>query len=315
MDWYDQGYYKLYGNLKAKDPDRWIAKQYLEDTVFDVTPELNRLITTGIGRETYNGCQDYPKFNLLTLNQAKHTNIDIVICSVHENEPYFAKLKEFYPNAKFIRQVGNDLDTNIDSVTYPNLLASAKAPFEGFTGHKVLYRQEFPLNLFKYEVPTQFNNIYSFQNNLEEFEDTWDAWTNLKHQLRDYKFQSFGGGNDQGKIYPKKDLIKKMLEATFIFQSKGPWEGYGHVIHNAICLGRPMIIKRSDYAGKLAEPLLVEGVTYLEMTDPDLVNNVKHYSDPERYRIMSETCREIFKQAVNFDDEFIELKEFFENLM
>ncbi len=307
MEWYDEGYLKLYGDLRRKDPYRFLAKQYLVDTLFDYAGPYK------IGRETYNGCTDYPLFNTLTLEQARKTHIDVVICSVHENEPYFGKLKEFYPNAKFIRQVGNDLDTIIDENTYPNLLSSATAPFSGFTGHKVLYRQEFPMDLFIPEEPRRFNNIYSFQNDIEQFEDTWTFWTDLKHKLRDFRFQSFGVGNEQGKIYPKRDYVKKVNESTFILQSKGPWEGYGHVIHNAMALGRPMVIKYSDYAGKLAAPLLLENETYFEMDD-NLPDKLQFYSNKDRFKKVAEKCRQVFAEYVNFDREFIEIKEFFNNL-
>lgn len=312
MEWYEEGYFKLYGDLRKKDPEKWIAKQYLVDTIFDM-PKLTP--RTGFGRESYNGCLDYPLFNLLILEEAKNVQIDIVICSVHENEPYFARIKEFWPDAKFIRQVGNDLDTNIDETLYPNLLASALKPFEGFQKHKVLYRQEFDLNLFKPKVPVHFNNIWSFQNDIEQFEDMWDFWTDLKHKLMDYNFKSYGVGCEQGKIYPKKEYIAKMLEATFIPQSKGPWEGYGHTIHNAMCLGRPMIIKRSEYNGKLAEPMLIENETYLEMSDPELPTKIRYYSNPDRYRNMSDKCQQVFKENVDFDWEFIEIKRFFEELI
>lgn len=318
MDWYDQGYYKLYGNLRARDPERWIAKQYLVDTLFNVSERIEDFGSRGWGRESYNGCEDYPAFNLLTLDDIKNkrVEIDIVICSVHENEPYFTKLREFYPNAKFIRQVGNDLDTIIDEVSYPNLLSSATAPYSAFQGpNKVIYKQEFDLNIFKPEAPQNLRNLWSFQNDIEQFEDTWEVWNGLKHKLDDFNFKSYGVGNDDGKIYPKKELVKKMLEATFILQSKGPWEGYGHIIHNAVYLGRPMIIKFSDYQGKIAEPLLIKDQTYLEMTDQDLVEKIRFHSKPEEYQKMYLKCREVGSEIINFDREWEEkLKPFFENL-
>jgi hypothetical protein len=311
MEWYDQGYFKLYGDLRRKDPERWIAKQYLVDTLFSYADNYK------IGRETYNGCKDYPLFNTLTLEQAKDAQIDVVICSVHENEPYFAKLKEFYSNAKFIRQVGNDLDTLIDESLYPNLLSSATQPYDAFKGqNKVLYRQEFPLDLFQPTPPINFNNIYSFQNDIEQFEDTWTFWTDLKHKLRDYNFKSYGVGCEQGKIYPKREYIQRMLEATFIVQSKGPWEGYGHCIHNTMRLGRPMILKFSDYQGKMAESLLIKDETYLEMTDPDIVEKIRHFSESERFKKMSDKCQNVFGLNVSFNWEFTDkIKPFFNNLV
>lgn len=307
-EWYDEGYFKLYSDLRRKDPSRYLAKQYLVDTIFDFDGE------TGIGRETYNGCTDYPRFNLLTLDKARKTDIDVVLCTVHENEPYFARLKKFYPNAKFIRQVGNDVDADTDISLFPNLLASAMSPYKRFEGHKVLYRQEFPMTIFVPEPPTHFNHVWSFQNDIEQFEDTWIFWTELKHKLRDYDFKSYGVGNEQGKIYPKREYVKKMLEASFLLQSKGPWEGYGHVIHNAIHLGRPMIIKFSDYQGKMAEPLLIKDETYLEM-DGELPDKIRYYSQPERLTKMYYKCRETFEKNVNFDKDFLQIKSFFENLI
>lgn len=316
MEWYDQDYYKLYGNLRAKDPERWIAKQYLVDTLFEIIPHRHQYQM--LGRETYNGCEDYPLFNVLTLEQAKNTTIDVVICTVHENEPYFAKLKEFYPNAKFIRQVGNDLDTLVDESLYPNLLASATAPFATFKGtNKVLYRQEFPLRLFQ-PAPNyhDYKHIYSFQNDIEQFEDTWEVWTDLKHKLREFEFKSYGVGCDDGKIISKKHFIFRMADATFLFQSKGPWEGYGHVIHNAMAIGRPMIVKFSDYRGKLAEPLLIKDQTYLDMDDPELIDKIRFFSQRDNFNRMIQNCQEAFKKNVNFDEEWEKgIKPFFENLI
>ena len=311
MEWYDEGYYRLYGDLKKKDPERWIAKKYLVDTYYNVKDDV---IITADTVEKYEGCRDYPRLDVLTLEKAKNTQIDVVICSVNENEPYFAKLKEFYPNAKFIRQTGNDVDDHIDSDLYPNLLASARIPYDLFTKNKVLYRQEFSRLLFKPQQPYSYDHIISFQNDIEQFEDTWDVWLRLKHELSDYKFWSFGAGCESGRIYSKSLLISWMADATFLLQSKGPWEGYGHIIHNAMAIGRPMIVKMSDYQGKLAEPLLIKDETYLEMTDPDLLDKIKFYSQPDRYKKMSIKCQQVFEENVNFDKEFVEIQRFFKEL-
>lgn len=314
MEWYDEGYFKLYGNLRAKDPERWIAKQYLVDTLFDYNFDTFKDENIKMGRETYNDCSDYPLFKTLTLEQAKDMQIDIVICSVNENEPYFAKLKEFYPKAQFIRHVGNDLDTETNEELYPNLLASALSPYNKFTKNKVLYRQEFRMDIFQPEPITNFKNLWSFQNDIEQFEDTFAYWTDLKHKLREWDFKSYGVGNEQGKIYPKRELVKKMLECTFNLQSKGPWEGYGHTIHNSIALGRPMIIKKSDYQGRIAEPLLIENETYLEMDD-QLPDKLRALSEEDIIR-MSNACVKTFKKVVDFNQEFeTQLKPFFDNLI
>lgn len=304
MNWFDEGYYHLYGDLRKRDPFRWLAKEYLEDTIYGNKFE-----------ESKKGCTDYPLARPLTLDEFKDTPIDIIICSVNENEPYFAKLKEFKPDAKFIRQAGNELDTNINNELYPNLMSSAKSPYNSFDGNKILYRQEFDLNLFKYSPPKFFNNFYSFQNDMKQFEDTWDLWLNLKHNLDDFNFKSYGVANDDGKIFPKREYIKKMQETSFVYQSKGPWEGYGHVIHNSICMGRPMVIRESDYAKRIAEPLLIDKETCL-FIDDDLIEKIRRASQPDELKRMSEKCRDKFNEIVNFDNEFETIiKPFFNNLI
>ena len=310
MDWYDKGYFKLYGDLRRKDPYRYLAQQYLTDTIY------NKVSHVGVGRETKAGCLDYPKFNLLTLDEAKETQIDIVLCSVNENEPYFYKLKEFYPNAKFMRHAGNDLDTNIGSDMYPNLLSSALAPYNTFKGHKTMWREEFDLNLFKYRPVTNFNTISTFQGDLEGNEETWELWLELRHRLPEFTFKAYGVGNEDGKIYPKRDYIEAMLNSTFVFQSKGPWEGYGHVIHNALCLGRPPIVYEKDYTDKLAGRLLRQQETclYIKPDLKDTIGEIRFWSEHENIREMSNMAREKFKEEVDFDREFVEVKKFFEEL-
>lgn len=306
LDWFDKGYFNIYGDLRKKDPYRYLAKKYLED---------NYYFEEKITKETYNGCDAYPHLNLLTLEEARDIQIDVIICTLHENEQAFSKLKEFWPNCKFIRQCGNDLDTNVAESLYPNLLSAAKQPYEIFKGHKILAKEEWDTDLSPYVVPTNFNNIYSFQNNLEAFEDTWEVWIRLKHKLKDFNFKSYGNENDDGKIYPKREYFAKINESTFGFQSKGPWEGYGFHIHQNIYLGRPMIIRFSDYQGKMAEPLLKEGVSYLEMNDPELVGKIRYYSQPDRFNKMSQECRDMWNNIPSFDEEFIRIKEFFANLV
>ena len=251
------------------------------------------------------------------MGQAKKTPIDVIICTVHENEPYFARLKEFYPNAKFIRQVGNQLDLGTNDDLYPNLLASANKPYVFFKKHKVLYRQEFDMNLFKYRSIYNFNNIYSFQNDLEEDEGAWDMWIQLRHLLPRFNFKSFGVGNHDGKIFSKREYIKKMQDATFIFQRKFA-EGYGHVVHNAFALGRPMILNKETYMEGIAKPLLKDNINciFIRDTVEDTAKQIQAFSNNLNWIAnMGKDAYESFKLDVDFDREFIRVKEFFDNLI
>lgn len=310
MEWYDSKYYRIYGDLRKRDPYRWLAKQYLVDTIYDYNPSTK----TGIGKEAVAGCADYPKFNLLTFEESKDITIDIIICSVHENEEYFSRLRDFHPNALFIRQVGNNSDPIVNHELYPNLLSSAIKPYNDFKGkNKILYRQEFDMELFKYQKPVFFKNIYNFQGDLIGNERTWDLWLRLTHNLRDYNFKSYGVGNESGFIRPKRDFIKAMLESSFVFNVKEGGDGFGHVMHNAMCLGRIPIVKKKDYINQMAEPFLdlclcIDDISDLECT-------IRQYSDQDTFMRRSEEIRDRFHKIVNFDNEFKTIiKPFIENL-
>ncbi len=305
MEWYDQGYFHLYGDLRKKDPNRTLAKQYLLDTIFDFDGER------GCGRETYYGCQDFPRFRLLTLDRVKETPIDIIFCTVNENEPYFAKVREFWPKAKMVRQVGNHYDTNVDHGLYPNLMSSAIDPYTAFKGpNKILYRQEFSLDLFSYSPQLEGKKIYSFQNDLEGTEETWEGWLAMMHGLRDYEFRFYGVGNDGGKIYSKRQYVRKMAESSLIYQLKD-WDGYGHVIHNAFLMGRPVITKRAYYQDKIAGPLFTD-TNYIEFGDLDKIRSL----DFDELQRMSLEAHNRFTQVVNFDYEFENvIKPFLEKLV
>lgn len=310
MEWYDNKYYRIYGDLRKKDPYRWLAKQYLVDTIYDYDPSTK----TGVGLEKFHGCIDYPKFNLLTFEEAKHIPLDIIICSVHENEEYFARLIDFHPNALFIRQVGNQSDPIVNHILYPNLMCSAIKPYNDYKGsNKILYRQEFDMELFKYQKPVFFNNIYNFQGDLGGNEITWDLWLRLAHNLRDYKFKSHGIGNENGIIRPKREFIKTMLESSFIFHVKENGDGFGHIFHNAMCLGRILITRKKDYMGQMSEPFLDLCISIDEVSD--LENVIRQYSNPDVYIRISEEMRNRFNNLVNFDNEFNTIiKPFIENL-
>jgi len=311
MEWYDQGLCKLYGDLSKQDPDRYLAKKYLVDTIFD-TGE-----STAIGTATMNGCIDFPKFNTLTVEQMKDTKLDIIICSVHENEQWFYKLKQYNPNAKFIRHVGNDLDGNVDVVKYPNLLASALTPFNTFDCHKILYRQEFDMNLFKPTAIRGCNNIYTFQGGLEYDEQAYSIWVELQQSLRAFKFKEFGVGNMGGFIYEKRQYIETLLNASFVYQVKDN-EGYGHVLHNAIHMGRPPLIYKHQYKDKLLGPLLEDEKTclYIEDTLEATVNKINKWAKPDKLDYLRKCATARFAEVVNFDNEYeTRIKPFFEQLI
>lgn len=299
MDWYDQGYYRLYGHLRMPDPYRWIAELYLSRSLYNYDPATG----TAIGVEARKGCVDYPVFHVKTLAEAKDTDWDFIFCTVRENEPYFKRFRDEYaPRAKLVRVSGNQYD-EIDAEAYPNAMISAISTFRMCRSpNKVLYHQEFDLDLFKYEPPRHTHNIYAFMNDLGEDYREGEAtavWYQHEHDLPEFTFRSYGGRCEYGRIYPKRALVAKMLQASFIWHLK--WiDGYGHILFNAACLGRPVLTHSACYKDKIGEPLLVPGETCLWMDDPDFYSNLRRAARMDRLRRMSEAMRRRFLEVVDF---------------
>ena len=290
MEWFEEGYFKMHEHPDKREPARYMAKWFLVDDIFG-----NR------AKHTMKGCRDYPILRPLPLD--RDVKLDIIICTNRENEKPFRKYRdELQPQAKLVRQVGNRHDV----VGYDNAMFSDLESFnENDIPHKILYHQEFDLNLFTYKPPVYLYNIYAFQHNLEKYEPAEELWKAHQRQFPLYNFQFYGKGNDGGYIYSKRDYVAKMREALFIWMVKD-WDGYSHIVHNAMALGRPMIVRRSDIKGKIFEPLL-DNKTCIFIDEIERIAVVSLDK-------MSRACVKRFNEHVNFNEEAIKLKEFFENL-
>lgn len=290
MEWFDQGYFKMHDHPDKKEPARYMAKWFLEDDIWGGQAKHSRM-----------GCVDYPPLRPLRLDDL--VDLDVIICTNRENEEPFRKYRdEKQAGAKLVRQVGNRHDV----VGYENGMFSDLESFNSNnTPHKILYHQEFDLNLFTYEPIQNFHNIYAFQHNLEKYEPAEELWKDHQRKFQQYNFKFFGKGNDGGYIYPKREYIKKMRQATFIWMVKD-WDGYSHVVHNAFALGRPMIVRRKDIKGKIFEPLCDETTCIFTDQMDKLGKNVER---------MSKNCYKRFKEVVDFDEEEKQLRKFFEGIL
>jgi len=127
-----------------------------------------------------------------------------------------------------------------------------------------------------------------------------------------------GLNGDDGFITPVSALAESMRNTSFIWHIKQHGEGYGHIIHNAFAVGRPVITVKSYYEGKLCYPLLEDEVTCLDLGVRSIesnVNRINYFSEPERLLKMSENCRKRFYETVNFDLEAERMKDFFGRLI
>jgi len=252
----------------------------------------------------------------LTLDQFKETDIDIIISSVPEHLYIYQKLiRDFKPKAKLIQHVGNEwkkFDYNICR----NLMVSC-SPFPVDKGvNKVFYHQEFDLDLFNFTPGEPDNPIKSFVNDLPNLKD-WGLFQRFEKRLPAWKWKSHGLGCRDGNIQPLSKLAAEMKSSSFIFHAKSLGDGFGYCIHNLFALGRPGIIRGHWYKGKLAEALIEDGKTCIDLDERDFVSNcaeIVHYSEPGEYNQMCQNAHKRFDEVVNYDQEFFKIKDFLRKL-
>lgn len=305
-EWLDQGYWKI---AEVYNNHPFTIYQYLgihddykdDDGIYKIWEA---------GHEFYQ--------HAITLDKFMRTPFDIVIASVPEHIISFRKLCDNHPNRpKMIYQIGNAWP--VDAGMAPNIMASAKIANIPENINFVEYHQEFDLKIFhpnnsnmmtsEHEMIYPGKNIYSFINCLNTasiYGNDWPIFTELERMMPDWTWRTFGGSCRDGECNGQRQVAQKMREAKFIWHVKYGGDGYGHVLHNAMAVGRPLIVKKQYYNGKMAEPLLIDGVTCIAIDGLDnqqIVNKIIHYGENESYIQMSWNAYEAFTKHINFDHE------------
>jgi hypothetical protein len=306
MEWFDEGYWAI-NNLRDT------AEQFLkvDSQPVDRTPPLNwaEPMVDGVYWVADPGAQTHHR--ACTLDFFKQQRFDYIIASIPAHVPIFEALRQKYqPQAKLIVQMGNNWD--IDQYAGYNVLASiAPTLAPGVNAH--FYHQEFDLRVFN-DTPVQpVRRVYSFLNVIEKSGIGWNDYSELKRQLerQGWEFRAYGGQCPDGGISGAEQVAKRMREAAFIFHVKPGGDGFGHVIHNAYAVGRPVITRPSHYRGQLAERLLVPG-TFIDLDRygrpgvKNILTRLMH--DPEGLEAMGRRAAERFDEVVNFEREAEEIR-------
>ena len=268
-----------------------------------------------------NGIYQVDGMKGITLEKFKEMNIDIIIASIPAHLPTFTKLiNEFKPKAKLIFQIGNEFGP-IDFTLAKNILSSTSR-FEVPRGiNVVFYHQEFDLDVFNYEPPVKSNLIRSFVHTLPtagHFQRDWQDFLALEKAMPEMKFESYGASCRDGCIDTTKEIARLMKSSLFGFNLKTGGDGFGHIIHNWFAVGRPVIVRKHQYEGKLAGGLMIDGETCIDLDKRTLEGNAKRIrqfiQDEQEYDKTCQKIRQTFETVVNYDKEFEEIKQFLERL-
>lgn len=277
LEWFDQGYWAI--NDQRDTADQFLSLDQKFEPA-DGTPALNQvhqLKTAEAG--TYwvadPGLKSFHR--AATLDFFTKHEFDYILASIPAHvEPFKALRDKYWPNAKLIVQMGNNW--SLERYRDFNVLASI-AP-QPASRNVMFYHQEFDLNVFYDSPVAPARNIYSFVNVIEKTGLGWRDYQDLKRLMErlGWKVRAYGGQCPDGNMTGAFELAAKMREASFIFHVKPGGDGFGHIIHNAYAVGRPLITRPSHYRGQLAERLLVPG-TFVDLD---------RYSGPEVKNILTQ---------------------------
>ena len=306
-EWLDKGYWKMaqiYNNHPAT------VAQYLGIRP-DYQRETDYWLVLDPAHEFFQ--------KAISLDDFFKIDIDIVIASIPEHIESLKRLAHDHPKKpKVIYQVGNAW--TLQSGMAPNIMASAIVNNVPDNINFIIYHQEFDLNVFKWDYSYPDKKVYSFINCLNTasiYERDWQLFQDIERGMMGWEWRSFGGSCRDGRADGIKDLAKKTTEARFIWQVKWGGDGYGHVLFNSQAIGRPTIAKKSYYAGKLGERMMIDGDTCIDIDGLNLheiINKIIYYSEKNRYLRMVERCRWNFNHEVNFDNEELLIRDFLKRL-
>lgn len=259
----------------------------------------------------------------ITHEEFLNSEIDIIVASLYENHFLFKKIIEKYnKKTKLILQAGNNLTPELVRMTEAtNLLSSAYPTYVQCNNiHKVFCRQEFSLDFFK---PSEQCNIKSIANFKNIMEDDFQIMLELEKKMTDWDFKCYGALNRDGNICDRENQMADAINKFgFIFHVKKD-DGYGHVIHNSFACGKPMIVDlntagvywNGEFTRNTASFLYEKDNTIIDVNEgiDNIIYKLNFMAD--NYIDYKNNVIKKFKEVVDFDKEFIEVKKFIENLI
>lgn len=303
MEWFHEGIWQF---EKEWHGDA-VAKQYLD--VWDTDSQL--LSTPGVwGRDdsTHPG----RTIQMIDYSTALDMEWDAVISSLPANDE---GMKGFADRvgAKFAVHIGNEAQhSNWGLADFG--FVSSKIRYSPGVPH-VVYHQPFDLETFRHEwPPAEPKSIASFIQCFAENKVPYAEFLDLARSMPDYDWKVYGayGSHEEdeyacGNLSPTSEVAARMRDTRVIWHSKAWSDGYGHVIHNAFSVGRPVIGNQQYYLGKLAEPLWEHGVTSFDVTRMSQTDISKTLArligDDDYHRTISENAAKRFHEVVDFDSE------------
>ena len=300
MEWFTEGVW----NFERKWHGDAVARQYLLGIWGSATPDEDGIVR--VPDRTHPG----RTLSGVTLSAAREIGWEVVLSTLPDNDAGLHRLAKDN-GATFGIQLGNNGQQSAwDLAAFA--LCSTSLPYTPPIPH-VIYRQEFSLTDFRYEPPPRRDpfTVRSFVQCLPENPKAYAQF--LDYAATDPSFGwgihgAYGShpvdGFACGNLPNTPAVAAAMRETDVIWHTKEWSDGYGHVVHNAFAVGRPVFGIRSYYADKLAAPLWVDGVTSIDIArrsrDEVLAILRALREDEAAHDAMCEASARRFREVVDF---------------
>lgn len=294
-------------NLYRPVGQEWFTNRYWRFINLDMDLDWPDFLAVGrpgreVGGHTEYPSEQYPRpMKGVTLAQAREMPWDFVVATVWQHQESFYRLATEL-GADFVHQIGNAFNEVDWRIPAKYLISANLAPQ---SPRAVIYHQEFDLRVFRYQPPDDSRRVANFSLRFN-----WQANAHAGFQAAEIlapDFEWADYGTLYGALTSQADVAREMSRQAFIWHDKPIGDGYGHVIHNAAAVGRPLIGHARHYRGRLAEPFWRDGETCIDLDRHSIQETVglmrEIMSNPARHRAMCEAMYETFRATVDFDED------------
>lgn len=299
MAWYDEWVWSF---ERAWHGDA-VARQYLLGIWGDVQPDSAGRVRIPDPR--------HPGREIVgvTLEAARAERWDWIMSSVPDNAQGFHKLAG-QTGARFMIHVGNQWGDEAWRTDPDAAIMTTTSHAPERIPHVVVH-QEFSLRDFRYEPPQGFGPVRSFVNCFQETPE-YSKFQAIARGGPEFTWDAYGAvGTGEADEFTRYELTgtpvigDAMRASGAIWHAKHWSDGFGHVIHNAFAVGRPVFGYARYYADKLAGPLWIEGRTSYDvehLSHEDIYALLRRLrDDPDHHLRMCENAAARFAEVVDFD--------------
>lgn len=294
-----------------------VARQYLLGIWQGAEPDANGIVAIPDTRHPGRILRG------ITYDAAMAQRWDFVLSSVPANAPGFRTFAQS-TGAQWLVHVGNQWGDEAWGLRPDAAIITTTSVVPTGIPHVVVH-QEFRLTDFRFEPPEiirRFQAPYFYLGPIRSFVNCFPEMTSeyqgnfvptaaLGH---DFEWQVYGAYGTApidrfaaGNLSTNPAEGDAMRGAGAIWHSKHWSDGFGHVVHRAFAVGRPVFGYQRYYADKLAGPLWEDGVTSFDVerrSREEVVNELRRLrDDPDHYLSVCEAAAKRFRDVVDFEED------------